>query len=294
MSKKLISYAIALLSGALLHLFAAEPLTDSLVNVSKVRYDPQSEYPAYLYIMRSKEATGKLPCIVYIHGSAWKKQNMASAQKRAGKMVDKGYVVACLEYRPCSFALFPAQVEDSKTAVRYMRAHAAEYGVDPTNIFLWGTSSGGHTALLHAVSEDAPQMDNGLLGEWSCKVNAVVDYYGPTELVKEFRIEDGAQHEPDRNGGLLLGDLSEDKRDFARTASPLYYVHAGMPPVFVVHGDKDKVVPLEQSEWIIERFKECGVSHEYLLLPGEAHGSPGFWTDAMYDRMDGFFRQYKH
>ena len=262
------------------------------VKVDTVLYDPATSYPNKLLIISPADVSAPCPCILYVKGSAWRKQSMAAAVRRMIPMAEKGYVVACVEYRPCSEALFPAQVEDSKTAARYMRAHAAEYAVDPDRIYAWGSSSGGHTVLLHALTQDGSLLDSGRLGEWSCKVRAVVDYYGPSELVREFRIENGYQRDPDANGGLLLGDPVWDKRDVALRASPLYYVNPFAVPTFIVHGDGDKVVPLDQSEDLAARYRECGASCDFLVLPGEGHGTAGFWTPELYDRVDTFLRTH--
>ena len=262
------------------------------VSVDTVRYDPSFDYPAKLIIVRPSEAAGPLPCIMYVGGSAWKKQNMAGAVRGAMPMVERGYAVACVEHRPCSVALFPAQVEDSKTAVRYMRAHAAEYAVDTDRIYAWGNSSGGHTVLLHSLTQDSSLLDNGHLGEWSCKVRAVVDLFGPSELVREFRIENGYQRDPDANGGLLLGDPVWEKRDVALKASPLYYVHPYAVPVLVIHGDKDRTVPIDQIEDLVARVRECGAPCESIVLPGEGHGGKAFHTPELYDRIDRFLREH--
>ena len=293
--------AVLLLAAAFLLTFShrsSAQETESSVIVSSVKYDSLYSYNAQLYIIRPVGKDGvsgkeeKLPCIMYVQGSAWKKQNMAAAVRRMIPMAGKGYVVACVEYRPCSEALFPAQAEDAKTATRFMRAHADEYGIDPDIIFAWGGSSGGHTVLLQSLTQDSDLLDNGHLGEYPCSVRAVVDYFGPSELVREFRIREGYQERPDANGGMLLGDPVWEKRDIALKASPLYYVHPYAVPTFIVHGDRDEVVPLEQGTSLAERFRECGAPYELLILKGEAHGTPGFWTEEMYSKVDAFFRKH--
>lgn len=262
------------------------------VSLQKQRYDEASEYPGQLYIFRPAHVKGDLPCVVHIIGSSWKEQDMKLAEPRARKLAAMGYVVASMQYRPCSMALFPAQIEDSKTAVRFMRAHAKEYGVDTCNVFLWGGSSGAHTALMHAITQNGDQMDNGHLGEWSCKVNAVAEYYGPTELVKLFRLDQDPPGNPILGGGLLLGDPVDGKMAEAIAASPLYYVNPDMPPVLVAHGDSDTVVPVEQGTLLIEQLEANGVTHEAYILPGDDHGTDGFWTAEMYGRLDAFFKKY--
>ena len=291
---KYIILALAvLLSGPAVIASEANPdPVEKEVTVDTVRYDTRAGYPLHLYVIRPADADSLLPCVLYVPGSAWKKQRMRGAVRQMMPLARRGFAVACVEYRPCSVSLFPAQVEDIKTATRYMRLHASAYGVDIDNFFAWGSSSGAHVFLLQALTQDSPLLDNGGLPGVSCRVNAVVDYYGPTELVREFRIRDGYQENPDANGGLLLGDPVWEKRDVALKASPLYYVHPYAVPVLVVHGDKDKVVPLEQATSFVARMEECGAPFEYLLLEGEGHGTAGFWTGEMFDKVASFFWQY--
>lgn len=259
------------------------------VKIDTLVYSTPASGPLHMYLLRPSEAEEPLPCIVFVPGSAWKKQRMDKSLPVMAPMARKGYAVACVEYRPCNAALFPAQVEDSKTAVRYLRKRADEFGVDTTRIFAWGTSSGAHTVLLHAFTQDSALLDADP-GGLPCRVRAVIDFYGPSELVHEFRITKGYQENPDANGGLLLGDPVEEKRDVALKASPLYYAHPYSIPVFVVHGEADKVVPLEQSLWLIGRLRECGARVESLFLPGQGHGGSAFWTEEIYGLCDAFLR----
>ena len=260
------------------------------MKVDTIVYATPGGYPLHMYLVRPETSAQPLPCIVLVPGSAWKKQRMAGCMKSAAPMVRRGYAVACVEYRPCNVALFPAQVEDSKTATRYLRQRADKFGIDGRNIFAWGGSSGAHTVLLHAFTQDFSLLDMEPGDPVSCRVNAVVDFCGPTELVHEFRITKGYQENPDANGGLLLGDPVEEKRDVALKASPLYYVHPYVVPVLVIHGDADKTVPLEQALWLIDRMKECGARVESVIIPGQGHGGGAFLKEEMFDRCDEFLR----
>ena len=269
---------------------AGTPERESGVRVDTIRYAAPGGYPLHMYLIRPTDIAGKLPGIVYVPGSAWKKQRMAGCLEAMAPMARRGYAVACVEYRPCDVALFPAQVEDAKTATRFLRKKAGKYKVDPRNIFAWGSSSGAHTVLLQAFTQDSELLDPEPGAKLSCKVNAVIDYYGPSELVHEFRITKGYQETPDANGGLLLGDPVEEKRAVALKASPLYYVNPYVVPVFVVQGAADRVVPPEQSRWLVARMQACGARVESLFLPEQGHGGPAFWTDQMYDRCDAFLQ----
>ncbi len=314
---KRITIIITLLLTAAVGLHAQE---DPAVRIDTIIYATHDNYPLHLYLARplngkDEKAPGgrldngsvrqALPCIIYVPGSAWKKQRMERSLHAVIKMAKMGYAAASVEYRPCNVALFPAQVADAKTATRYLRDHATELGLDSRNFFAWGSSSGGHTVLLQAFTQDSSLLDVGssypgattATGSdtaasgslTSCKVNAVVDDYGPSELVHEFQIQD-SYDDPAKDHGLLLGDPLHEKRGVALKASPLYYVHPYVVPVFIVHGDADKVVPLEQSLWLEERLKECGASYECVILEGQKHGGPAFWTPELLGRIDAFLK----
>lgn len=289
-SIKHITLLILFLLGGTVAATAKPRGEESGVKIDTIRYAAPGGYPLHLYLIRPAEVREKLPVIVYVPGSAWKKQRMAGSLKVMTPMARRGYAVACVEYRPCSVALFPAQVEDAKTATRFLRKNAGKYKLDSRNLFAWGSSSGGHTVLLQAFTQESFLLDPEPGAKQSCKVNAVIDYYGPSELVHEFRITEGKQENPDDNGGLLLGNPVNEKRDVALKASPLYYVNPYVVPVFVVQGEADKVVPPEQSRWLVARMQECGARVESLFLPEQGHGGKAFWTAELYDRCDAFLQ----
>lgn len=308
---------IIIISFLLAAASALHAQADPAVRIDTIQYASHSNYPLHLYLARPVIAERPLPCIVFVPGSAWKKQRMERSLHAVIKMAKMGYAAASVEYRPCNVALFPAQVVDAKTATRYLREHATELGLDSRNFFAWGSSSGGHTVLLQAFTQDSALLDscsfssatalqgpassfegnstasgsgNRMPAEpTSCKVNAVVDYYGPSELVHEFRIQD-SYDDPAKDHGLLLGDPLHEKRGVALKASPLYHVHPYVVPVFVVHGTADKVVPLEQSLWLEKRLKECGARVESVILEGQKHGGAAFWTDELLSSIDAFLQ----
>lgn len=257
-----------------------------------VVYSERDAYPVHMNIFRPKGTKDRLPCLMYMPGSAWKKQKIDRRDDRLRALAARGYVVAVVEYRPCSVALFPAQVEDSKTAVRFLRKNARKYGIDTENIFVGGSSSGGHVTQMHAFTQDSGLFDTPLYGRYSCRAKGLVSLYGPTELVQEFRIYDGSgPAERDLNGGLLLGDPVEEKVDLARTASPLYYVHPGVPPSFIAQGDRDKVVLYKQGAWLAQRLEDVGATYEFYRVVGAAHGGPAFTCREMVDLIDSFLKK---
>ncbi len=167
-----------------------------------------------------------MPCIVYVQGSAWMKQNVYANLPQLMEFAKRGYVIAIVEYRPSSVAPFPAQVQDAKTAIRFMRKNANTYGVDEDNVFIWGDSSGGHTALMVGLTTNNSELDTDDLNGYATKVNAVVDFYGPTDITKMNDEPSILDHvSPKSPEGQLLGgkNVLQNKAEAAVT-NPVNYV----------------------------------------------------------------------
>ena len=160
------------------------PVPAPMIHINVV-FDRKNDVDLHLQILEPRTMPGsteKFPLIVFIPGSAWMKQNVFQVLPNMIRMCEKGYVIAVAEYRHSGLAGFPAQAEDAKTAIRFMRLHAAEYHADAGHIAVWGDSSGGHTALMAGLTiGDYP--DNGTYGDVSSAVNCIVDWYGPTDLI---------------------------------------------------------------------------------------------------------------
>jgi acetyl esterase/lipase len=269
------------------------PAKEGAVEVLKgVVYVERDGTPLHLNILYPKNATGALPCIVYIPGSAWMKQNIDMSIPGMERFASRGYVVALVEYRPSVVGQFPAQVQDAKTAMRFMRKNAAQYHVDTDNVFVWGDSSGGHTAMLVGFTMGNPCVDTDVYGEYSDRVNAVVDYFGPSDLEAIAAIPNMLNQDPANSPEAMLigGVVAENPRE-ARRASPVFSVTPFVPPTLVAHGDKDFLVPLSQSDAVAEALERVGAEYEYYCLLGGGHETREFWTDAMFDIVDNFFRR---
>ena len=195
-----------------------------------------------LDLYRPEEVSGLLPVIVCIHGGHWG----AGAKERcpAVTLVQDGYAVASIDYRLTGTAPFPAQIEDCKAAVRWLRANASTYRLDPDHIGVWGYSAGGHLAALLGTSGGVPELEgSGDNMQYSSQVQAVCDVAGPADLLAMTNLG------PKRISaieGLLGGPLEKDKTK-AIAASPIHYVSKDDPPFLIVHGEADRVVPVEQS-----------------------------------------------
>ncbi|WP_160680115.1 alpha/beta hydrolase [Clostridium sp. C8-1-8] len=246
--------------------------------------------PTY-FDMRGK----KFPCIVYVQGSAWMKQNLYANIPQLSKFAERGYVMALVEYRPSQVAPFPAQVQDVKTAIRYLRKNASEYNIDSNNIAVWGDSSGGHTAVLVGITQEMENIDVEEYSEYSAKVNAVIDYYGPTDITKMNEVASIADHiSSDSPEGLLIGGVNViENKGKAEKTNPINYIskEKTIPPILIMHGNKDPLVPFEQSILFYEALKAHDKESDFYKLKGAYHGGPQFWTDTVLDIVEDFVKK---
>lgn len=237
-----------------------------------------------------------MPCIVYIQGSAWMKQNVYGNLLQLAKFAERGYTIAIVEYRPSSVSGFPAQVQDAKTAIRFMRKNAAKYKIDTQNVFVWGDSSGGHTALLTGLTWDIPEFDTPEYPEYPINVNAVIDFYGPTDIT-QMNLEPSTMDHilPTSPEGMLIGGKNVlENRDAAARTNPISYVtdKNKCAPILILHGSKDRLVPFKQSVLLANALEEHHYEYVFYQLKGADHGSYEFWTKASFDKVEAFLKKY--
>jgi acetyl esterase/lipase len=234
-----------------------------------------------------EKADGPLPVIVWVHGGGWR----AGSKERTPALpfVAKGYAVASINYRLSQHAVFPAQIEDCKAALRWLRANAKTYNLDPKRIGVWGGSAGGHLVALLGTSADVKDLEGrgGSLDQTS-RVQAVVDWYGPTDLLQM-----GGNHDsPKSPESQLIGGALQENKEKAARANPIKYVGKDAAPFLIMHGDKDPAVPYRQSELLEESLKKAGV--EVILHPikGAGHGGPAFGTPENRKLIEEFFAKH--
>jgi len=233
-----------------------------------------------LYLPDAPDTNASRPLIIWIHGGGWKAGD--KRQCPAARLVTQGYAVASLDYRLSQDAVFPAQLEDCKAAVRWLRAHAAEYHLDPDRFAAWGSSAGGHLVALLGVTGKTREFDIGDNLKVSSSVQCVVDYFGPADLLTmgsmsgpQSRI---AHDDADSPEADLLGGPIQKNPKLALRASPTNYVQAGAPPFLIVHGDADQTVPMGQSELLDKKLRAAGDSSTLHIVKGGGHGQ-GFGPD---------------
>jgi acetyl esterase/lipase len=229
------------------------------------------------------------PLIIWIHGGGWQGGSKENALPLRQGWVERGYAIASINYRLSGHAVFPAQIEDCKAAIRWLRAHAAQYHIDPTRFGVWGSSAGGHLAALVGTSGDGKTLDVGEHLDQSSRVQAVCDYYGPTDLLAFVSRPGYENHANPRSPeSLLLGGAVKEKPELAKAANPLTYITPDDPPFLIVHGDLDPIVPLQQSELLFTALKSAKLSAHFHTIHGAGHG-PGFDGPEIIPMVQKFF-----
>jgi acetyl esterase/lipase len=242
-----------------------------------------------LDLSRPKDAQGKkLPCVVVIHGGGWAAGDKSAHDDLTWKFAQRGYVSATVGYRFAPASAFPAQVNDVKCAVRFLRANADKYGIDPRRIGAVGFSAGAHLSMMLATmdKEDGLEGDGGWPDQPS-KVQAAVSFFGPTDLA--------ATDVPDRVKDILkafIGGTPVDKPREYRQASPLTYVSPGDAPMLLFQGTRDVLVPHTQAFAMVEAMTRYNIPGRVELLIGAGHGWGGRELEHTVEQTYAFFDQY--
>ncbi len=255
-----------------------------------LEYVPAGHERHKLDLFLPKDARGPLPLLIWVHGGGWKNGSKDGCPPLRKGYVQRGYAVASINYRLSGHAVFPAQIEDCKAAIRWLRAHAGEYGTDPKRIGVWGSSAGGHLVALLGTSGDVKEFDVGGNLDQSGRVQAVCDYYGPTDFkvfVTTPRYESHASASSPE--ALLLGGAVLENEEKARRVNPIEYVSGDDPPFLIVHGDEDRTVPLNQSSLLYEALKKAGRDVRFHTIHGAGHGRPGFGAPEIEEMVRKFF-----
>jgi len=220
-----------------------------------------------------KAGAGPFPAIVFLHGEGWRAGNRRQMSHFAEGVARMGYVGVTVDYRLVPAARFPAQVEDCKAAVRFLRASAGQYRIRPDHIGVVGFSAGGHLASMLGLAGEPDGLEGeGGNAEQSSRVQAVVSFFGPTD----FSTRDWPRDLEREVIVPFLGGSFADRPDVYRKASPVSYVTREAPPFLLFHGAEDELVPVDQSKRLTAKLREFGVPVRLVILEREKHG----FTDA--------------
>lgn len=233
--------------------------------------------------VRKPDADDRHPCIVFVQGSAWTFPDVTYEIPQMSEFARNGYVVAMVTHRSALDGhKAPAFLEDVKTAIRFLRANADTYKIDPERIGIWGTSSGGNTALLVGLTADDPVYKTDEYADFSDGVKTVVECFGPADLRAMWTNIQAQCAENEHNRALftgLLGDTEDEQMRCISLMNPVEKVKDGVsyPPFLLIHGDKDELVPYEQSVQMADTLCAHDVHTEMIRVEGAEHEGT-FWS----------------
>jgi len=289
--------AIVVTASALCVFFteSAEAQKPAKITVPKnVIFEPNIEYSnpdgQHLQLdMARPTGDGPFPAIACIHGGGFRAGTRQGYDGLCIRLAQQGYIAVTVSYRLAPKYQFPAAIHDVKAAIRWLRANAKEYKIDPGRIGVTGGSAGGHLAQFLGVTADVKQFEGaGGNADQSSRVACVVNYYGPSDFTKSYgKSVDAAEVLP-----LWLGGNLEQARQKHILASPLYWVTPNAAPTLCVHGTEDKYVAHEQAVWLIDKLKAAGVEAELLTLDGAGHGFKGKDAERAENAMLAFFAKH--
>ncbi len=294
--------AVILVFGLnLSHLEAQAKTTSSMEKLENLSYWPGGNaddlahrLSLYLPKVKEKEKEKSFPLIIYVHGGGWtSRPNAGTTPLWLPQFVKNGYAVAIVNYRLAQEGIFSSQMEDLNCALRFLKGNANKFHIDAGHIGLWGMSAGGHLVALMGTSAVSPLLNMGGDQSINRDVQAVCDMAGPTNLyelgTKVYPLKQWDTTTPGASLSLLLGGTAATQKARALEASPDTYVSAGSPPFLIIHGINDAVVPVEQSDMLVEKLQKAGVKTTYLRLPKFGHDVE---KGKNLDSVLSFFDQY--
>lgn len=249
--------------------FAQETVPAGVEFEKNIEYSNPDDQHLQLNMARPKDGAGPFPAVICIHGGGFRAGTRESFNGLCLQLAERGYVALTVSYRLAPKYQFPAAVYDVKAAVRWMRANAEKYQIDPDRIGTTGGSAGGHLAQFLGVTSGVSKFEgDGGNAEYSSSVKCVVNFYGPSDFTKSYDASVDAKDVLP----LFLGGNLEQERHRHIESSPLYWVTPEAAPTLFVHGTKDAYVAHEQAEWIVERMKAADVEATLMTIEDGDHG----------------------
>ncbi len=262
------------------------------LDYSNIEYALADNISLTLDVYLPSDVTAPYPVIVWVHGGAWltsSKENLECLF-----LIKSGYAIVSINYRLSYQAVFPAQIYDCKSAVRWVRANAYKYNFDSNRIGVFGSSAGGHLVALMGTTNGSAFHEGTVGGntQYSSSVQAVCDWYGPADFITTCYIRDVDVCIPLSPVWKLLGGSVSGHLDLAKLASPVYQVTKDDPPFLIMHGTLDPIVPIEQSVELDSVLRKNDVPVIFKRIVGAGHGGGGFDSDSAKNTVINFFNQY--
>ncbi len=299
----MISYKNLIVVSLFLGLFSSfawgqrkvEPSPDLIV-LKNIPYVTGGGYRQQLDIYLPKDyekAKKPYPTIFAVHGGGWVRGNKDEYVFLSNWLVPKGYVVVITNYRLLDAAYFPAQLQDCKSAVRWLRAHAEQYKIDKKHIGVWGASAGGHLVALMGSTAGMKEFEVGEYLDQSSDIQAVCDLFGVVDLSVYASASSEATNEQKSSSRRRLIDPNHPNPKEAWTkASPMSYVKKDVVPIIILHGDEDELVPYEQSVMYDKALREAGANCLFITVKGGTHGGPEFEQPENMKPIEDFFDKH--
>jgi acetyl esterase/lipase len=256
---------------------SAPRLPDGVTVTRNLEYGRAGDKILHLDLYLPEKSEKPFPLLIWIHGGAWRTGAKEGDVVPMLPLTAGGYAMASVEYRLSQEAAFPAQIYDCKAAVRWLRANASKYNLDPGRFAALGASAGGHLAALVGTSGGVAALEGNVNDlKQSSRVQAVVDWYGPADLLQiGIPPSDIKHNDPGSPESQLIGGALLDNKDKAAQASPITYVSKETPPFLIMHGDADRSVPFNQSELLQAALQKAGVDSTLIPEKGIGHGFSG-------------------
>ena len=270
--------------------------------IKDVEYVQRDGKPLHLQLLLpggllpGMESTLRYPLVVYVQGSAWGEQYVYGSLPQLVPLARAGFVVSSVKHRPSSQARFPGFLQDVKSAIRFLRANAEKYFIDPSQVGIWGDSSGGHAAQMVGVTGDMEEFKTQDNRELSDGVQAVVDFYGPSDVTHVNDTPRDPIFTADKSKipeDILFGGCVVDHPEIAQPGNPINYIEKDkpLPPFLIAHGDEDPMVPFNQSVLTAQKLLETGHTLEFYKVVGAGHGT-FMWTQELVDLVIRFFKAW--
>ena len=266
-----------------------------------INYYPDIEYinrdgiSLYIQLILPSDRTENTPLVVFVPGSAFFWQNVKGVIPTASLLANRGFAVALVQYRGSEVASFPAQMLDTKAAVRFMKMNAHKYGLNPDHVYLMGDSSGGHCALMAGLTAGIERFEEEIYSEVSSDVKGIIDLYAPTDITKMNDELSAMDHiSPDSPEGCLIGKLNVlEHPDLTEPTVVMNYVDSAreIPPVLIFHGTNDELVPFGQSCMLYDKLVQCNKEAAFYAIENAHHGGREFWSNQVLDIIEDFINR---